>query len=119
MTTIECIKVSALRKTSKDPDINLEKWMSDPNNIYVGRPGRIFITTGIEKKVFYYPGSKFANPFKVGTTMSLEECIKMYKEHLKSSGLIDQIEELRGKNLGCWCDQKNMCHAKILVSYLK
>lgn len=120
MTTTQCIKVAALRKKSGDDDMNLEKWMSNPNNVYVGRRGRIFIGSGNDKKIFNYPGSKFANPYKVGKEgYTLDESLELYEEYLKNSGLINEIEELRGKNLGCFCDQNGKCHAKVLVKYLQ
>ena len=118
MTTTQCLKVASLRKETGDLHINLEKWMSNPKNVYVGRPGRVFIGTGEDKKVFHYPGSKFANPFKLSDGYSLEESLMLYEEHLKETGLLDQLQELRGKNLGCFCDQTRGCHAKVLVRLL-
>jgi hypothetical protein len=126
-TTTQCLKVDSLRKESGDPDMNLEKWMKNPKNVYVGRPGRVFIGTGDSKRVYHYPGSKFANPFKVGAEyqldtgleiMTLSVSLDLYEVYLKTSGLLDEIEELRGKNLGCFCDQSGDCHAKVLVRYL-
>jgi len=113
MTTTQCIKVASLRKESGDPLINLKVWLDDPQNVYVGRPGRIFI----DKEIFFYSGSKFANPYSL-KEYNLERSLELYEDHLVTSGLIDQIEELRGKNLGCWCDQRGKCHAKILLKYL-
>jgi Domain of unknown function (DUF4326) len=121
-TTTQCLKVANLRKDYKDEDITLEKWMEDPNNVYVGRFGRIFIGKGDDKKIFHYKGSKFSNPYKVGKKegeYSLEESLRLYRKHLRKSGLIKEIEELKGKTLGCFCDQKGPCHAKILANLLK
>lgn len=53
MPTI-CVKVANLRKLGYS---NLEEWMETPNNIYVGRRGRIFITENGTRRVFVYPGS--------------------------------------------------------------
>ena len=117
MTTTQCLKVASLRKETGDPNINLKTWMSNPQNVYVGRRGRIFIGSGDDKEIFHYPASKFANPYLL-SEYTLEESLMLYKDYLKSSGLIDQLEELRGKNLGCFCDQCGKCHAKILAKYL-
>lgn len=112
-----CIKVSNLRKNAyKD----LEDWISDADNLYVGRRGRIFITNPEtkEKKIFHYKESKWANPYKVGKKTgeySLEESLKNYQEYLIASDLIKDVDELRGKNLGCFCSQENACHAQILA----
>lgn len=116
MTTTQCIKVASLRKETGDPDMTLEKWLDDPRNVYVGRPGRIFIGSGDDKRIFHYPGSKYANIYVDGTR---EEVVKKYRKYLKDSGLTEDIRELLGKNLGCWCDQAGECHAKVLLEYLK
>jgi len=43
-----------------------------------------------------------------------EEVIMEYKLYLHLSGLINDIEELRGKDLVCWCAPLP-CHADILL----
>ena len=118
-TTTQCVKVGNLRKETKDKTITLKTWMDDPDNVYVGRRGRIFIGTGEDKEIFHYKGSKYANPYKVGTKegeYTLEKSIKLYKKHLEEDGLQEKAKkELKGKNLGCFCDQKGLCHAKVLA----
>ncbi len=44
--------------------------------------------------------SKWDNPYKVGTT---QEVLALYEVHIRESNLINDIDELRGKELGCWC----------------
>ena len=68
----------------------------DPKNstfVYVGR------------------GEKYGNPERG------EEAIAKFKEHLTSSGLINDIGELRGKILVCHCAPSKPCHAEVLASY--
>lgn len=93
--------------------------MNDPNNVYVGRRGRIFIGQGDEKRIFHYKGSKYSNPYKVGKKegeYTLEESIKLYEKYIVDNNLIETIKiELKSKNLGCFCDQKGQCHAKVLA----
>jgi hypothetical protein len=119
----ECVKINELRKIY-GPDINLEKWMNTPNNLYVGRKGRIFITdkTIHEKRIFHYQGSKWANPFKLDS-YTLEESLNLYNKYIIDSGLINSIHELSGKTLGCFCTQsltiQPTCHAQILVMLYK
>ncbi|HLA96525.1 MAG TPA: DUF4326 domain-containing protein [Pyrinomonadaceae bacterium] len=48
---------------------------------------------------------------------SREEAIQRYEEYLFSSGLISDIEELRGKVLGCWC-RPIACHGDVLARLL-
>ena len=119
-TSTQCVKVSFLRK-DYDKDINLDRWMENPENVYVGRRGRIFITQKDgSKKVFHYPESKWANPYKVGKEYySLKDSLDLYRKYLIDKGLDKDIQELKGKTLGCFCDQKNDCHAKVLKELLE
>jgi hypothetical protein len=64
--------------------------------------------------IFYYPGSKWANPYKVDE-YGLEECLELYREHIHRTGLVTHISELTGRNLGCFCSENSPCHAKILA----
>ena len=106
MTSKQCIKVSNLRKNGYT---DLNNWLSMENNIYVGRTGRIWV----DKKIFHYTGSKWANPFKVNEKCTLDESLLKYIDYIVETGLIYDIDELKGKNLGCWCESKD-CHASIL-----
>jgi len=99
---------------------NLEEWLKNPNNLYVGRRGRIFIGSGTEKRVFFYPQSKWGNPYKIKDhpNITIDNLILLYKQHLITSGLINQIDELLNKNIGCFCDLKDRCHTDVLISNL-
>lgn len=112
--TAVCIAVASLRKGGYS---DLDNWIQDPKNLYVGRHGRIFITDPVtkDKRIFHYPASKWANPYKVGRDHTLEQSIDLYVKHLNDSRLINDIHELRGKRLGCFCDQSEICHAQVLA----
>lgn len=64
--------------------------------IYVGRP------------------SKWGNPFLIGRDGTRQEVCEKYLTHLYETGLIDQVSELKGKDLVCWCAPLQ-CHADILL----
>lgn len=116
----QCVKAEYLRRYYGGA-IDLRQWMTNPRNIYTGRHGRIFIN----KEIFHYVDSKWMNPYKVGTKTgqySLEDSLKLYWQHLNSSGLITQIGELQNCVLGCFCETASTtgehaidCHTKILV----
>jgi len=117
ITKTMCIKVENLRKNGYS---SLEEWLKNPNNVYVGRRGRIFITEEKEgvktRRLFHYPQSKFANPYKVDKQNPVENCIHQYILHLLANiQLYSEIKELKGKTLGCFCNQNNPCHAKVLA----
>lgn len=113
---VVCVKVAHIRPDYHD----LKEWMADPENLYIGRGGVLFIDG-----VRYPPrASPFANPFKIGKgeAVSREVAISMYRDHLRaklSAGTI-KWEQLDGiKRLGCWCAPLG-CHGDIIVEeYLK
>lgn len=74
-------------------------------DVYIGRP------------------SKWGNPYshKEGTlakfkVSSREEAVAKFENYLLSSDLINDIQELKGKILGCWCSPEE-CHGDVLVKY--
>jgi hypothetical protein len=87
------------------------------HDVYIGRP------------------SKWSNPFthkeiektKAEFQVSCrKEAIEKFEEYLHTSGLINNIDELRGKVLGCWCCNKPtdgseksfLCHGQVIAKYL-
>jgi len=101
MSKVINIKKANLKKLGYD---DLEDWLQKDNHIYIGR-----------NMTFYVPGavkSKWANPFSVNQ-YGREECLKMYKKYVKEN-LIDDLHELKGKTLGCWCAPE-ACHGDILM----
>jgi uncharacterized protein DUF4326 len=82
-------------------------WKKAEYDVYIARP------------------SKWGNPYThIGDRQTRAEFIlatrkqvmDKYEEYLFSSHLINDIEELRGKILGCWCYPKS-CHGDILAKY--
>lgn len=64
--------------------------------VYVGRP------------------TKWGNPFVLGRDGDRDEVIAKYKDWLQASPVLADIEELRGKDLECWCAPR-ACHADVLL----
>lgn len=59
--------------------------------------------------------TKWGNPFKIGPDGNRATVIRKYKEWIGTQHeLLDQLEELRGKDLACWC-HPNPCHGHFLV----
>lgn len=65
-------------------------------DVYIGRP------------------SKWGNPFVIGKNGSRQEVIEKYEAYLYSSGLVNDVHELSGLVLGCWCSPLP-CHGDVLV----
>ena len=64
-------------------------------------------------------GSKWGNPFKVPADGTAGECIAKFRELIYEGCVFrsecDVIEDLRGKNLACWCPLGSPCHADVLL----
>lgn len=81
------------------PKVLNKRWDGLPDMaVYIGRP------------------SKWGNPFMVGKDGSRTEVIEKYRTYLhKNPSLVDDaVNELRGKDLVCWCSPKP-CHGDILL----
>jgi len=81
-----------------------------PNTVYVGRP------------------TKWGNPFvpaDLSDVMSNEDarlnCVLSFREAVRRADRVYiefdpvDIQELRGKNLACWCPLHLPCHADVLL----
>ena len=84
--------------------------------------------------VYVGRGSKWGNPYTFGRPengthdcQSREKAIERFKHQieLEKAGNVtnlsirfshaDVVNELRGKNLACWCNESTPCHADILL----
>lgn len=69
----------------------------DKFDVYIGRP------------------SKWGNPFIIGKDGSREDVIKKYREWiLNQYDLLKDLQELKGKILGCFCAPQ-ACHGDVLI----
>ena len=83
---------------------NFEDWASKDNHLYIGRNMNFYVKGAHE--------SKWKNPFSI-KKYGLDECLKLYEDHIRNSNLYNQLDELKDKTLGCWC-HPNKCHGDIL-----
>jgi hypothetical protein len=66
-------------------------------DVYIGRP------------------SKWGNPFVIGKDGSREDVVRKYREWiLTQDDLLKDLQELKGKTLGCFCAPQ-ACHGDVLV----
>jgi hypothetical protein len=102
---INISKAELLKQGYRD----LEHWLENPDHIYIGRTVRY--VSGARQ-------SKWANPFS-RKKYGRKKCIDLYDVYIRDKAeLLDQIEELNGKVLGCWC-KPDRCHGDVLISLLK
>ena len=66
-------------------------------DVYIGRP------------------EKWGNPFSIGKDGDRDEVIRKYREWImKQDHLLNDLHELKGRVLGCWCHPK-ACHGDVLA----
>ena len=75
--------------------VNIE---SEECDVFIGRP------------------SKWGNPFKIGpANYTREQALDMYKKWIvEQDDLLEQINELKDKTLGCYCKPED-CHGDTLL----
>ena len=85
-------------------------WRMPANTVYVGRPTQW--------------GNPLAVNLAVGRTLDkvldfyrayIENAIRNYRPNCEPQYRGLNIEELRGKNLACWCPLDKPCHADVLL----
>jgi hypothetical protein len=92
---------------------DFEDWKKNINHMYIGRD-MTFYVKGTN-------GSKWSNPYKV-KKYGVDKALELYKNFvLNNKELLDSLDELEGKVLGCWCvtSENKKCHGQILIELLK
>ena len=112
---VDNVKVKFLRKNGYN---NILEWLDNDNNVYIGRRGIVFI----DKERFPKISSPFCNPFKVGKDGLRAEVIEKYRIYIrelldKDRTLKDGLNNMKGKNLGCWCHPEP-CHGDVLLELI-
>lgn len=73
------------------------------------------VMSELKGKVYVGRPSKWGNQFLIGRDGTREEVIAKYREALMlNTKLLDELEELRGKDLVCYCAPL-ACHADVLL----
>jgi len=67
--------------------------------------------------VYIGRGSKWGNPYRLVKGADRGATLTLYKRHLWRSKLMDDLHELRGKKLVCFCSPEP-CHGDVLVAAL-
>lgn len=114
-TCVKNVRANNIRPKYK----NLIEWLSDPNNVYIGR-GNII---EIDGKKYPQESSIWANPFKPKEHIG-KDVLQLYSEYIinkiEKENLVNELLSLKGKNLGCWCINTDnydniVCHGQILL----
>ena|SRR6266571_4724022 len=72
-----------------------------------------------ELSIFVRP-TPWGNPFPVENEYPLSESLRLYEAWLRDRMIENPgfLDELRGKDLCCWCSISSACHADILIEYI-
>ena len=77
--------------------VNIKNNPSELDYIYIGRP------------------SKWGNPFVIGRDGNRDEVVRKYLYYiLEDQNLLNDLDEIKGKNLGCYCAPQ-LCHGDVLI----
>jgi hypothetical protein len=73
-----------------------------------------------EFDIYIGRGSKWGNPYIIGRDGTREEVVGKYRHYIvmRRKDLLNSLEELKGKRLGCWCAPK-LCHGDVLVALIE
>ena len=75
-------------------------WRMPASAVYVGRP------------------TKWGNPHKLKDRYVATRLFREYLEGIvETNGVPVVVQELRGKDLACWCPLDESCHADVLLEY--
>ena len=96
-------KEPSVRKGKRVQRKRCARWQMPPNTIYVGRP------------------TKFGNPWKMESEEARDEVIRYYELYLKKT--LEEnprfLDELKGKDLACWCPLDKPCHVDVILKLLE
>lgn len=67
--------------------------------------------------------SLFGNPYLIGRDGDRKEVVQKFKTYflnrmLTDSNFRNRVLALRGRVLGCWCNEGDLCHARIIADFL-
>jgi hypothetical protein len=74
------------------------------NSVYIGR----------RNARYGLAASQWANPFRPRSPTDHEAAVAMYERWLRRQPLMDQLRELQGLDLVCWCAPLP-CHGDVLL----
>jgi hypothetical protein len=109
--------VSSMRLLASPHRVQLSRkkgWMLPENTVVVSRPGRWGNPYRIGKSA-----SMFAQSVEVPNAATAVKLFEAWMNIPPLAGARDYIktarEELKGKNLACWCPLDQPCHADVLL----
>lgn len=104
----------------KEESENLKEWMEDPNHVYIGPRGIVMVPSGQfyedgKPKLMRFPTktSIWANPYD-----NKKDYLSYINKKIEQDPSYN-LEELRGKTLGCWGSKEMCTHGEVLIELLE
>lgn len=95
-------------------------WKMPENAVYVGRPTKWGNPYSIHDEAYqYFLRITPKGDRSVKKAQLIRQVVANYKADILSSDMLDDIGELRGKDLACWCPLDATCHADVLLELAK
>lgn len=96
-------------------------WRMPPGTVFVGRPtkwGNPFVVVPTEQELTFAGYGNALGAYLSVKTAS--DAVEQYKRFLKMDEIgrkvaHDALNDLRGRNLACWCKEGDPCHADVLL----
>lgn len=98
-------------------------WRMPPNTVSVCRPGKWGNPYKVGKRVqdqcslmtCIMSGAVGPREWHENAEIDADQAVKLYEYHLTQYGRHLPLEDLRGKNLACFCPLNQPCHADVLL----
>ena len=105
------------------PQVGNNAWLAGPHRVQLSRKAGAKLPPNT---VVVSRPSKWGNPFRVTPERSQILAVSEFQTWLTVEGvtagiadrkqwMLDNLKELRGKNLACWCKPGTACHADVLL----
>ena len=105
-----CIKSSAL------PDgTTFSDWVKGDENLYIATQKKKYIKDAKENSKWCH-GNLSWKLYKKEITV--DEFLQKFEQHVRDN-LWNDLDELTGATMGCWCEDESMCHGGILKRLYK
>lgn len=97
-------------------------WRKPANTVVVSRPSKwgnpYHVTREAQRDYAKHPEEQMADAYS-GVSTTPEAAVNFYRQFLKTTAgrriCRAAKQELRGKNLACWCRPGQPCHADVLL----
>lgn len=93
----------------------IKDWRMPENTIYVGRPSKWGNPFTGDDAVVDYKECLLNNTMTYYYYNDKEEAFKQYE---RFRWICENISQLKGKNLACWCGLDKECHIDVLLEFV-